>query len=663
MKLAIQTYLPPAPPLMLATGLVLWGWQTSQLALSVIMTLLLEGHRFKRLRIDLDSSDLNRITDYTSVLMVIVIIYMFYNYGSPGIFEILASLPMVLFPLILAQLYSTRGALDTSNLFVSLRKLKSVDQYYVDNRINIAIPYFIICVISASEGNRYPELFFTTICLLTFWLLWIFRPGRYALLTWLLILGLATITGFTVQNGLRNLQARLEASFIEFFYRFHSSARDSNRQTTAIGSIGRLKLSDRIVLRLAPPERLARPLYLSEASYNYYAYGTWTNIEREPQLIDPEINGTSWILQRPDTGKSTARITAWHGEDEVILPVPQGTTGIHQLSAFQMQRENTDSIKVELEPGWNSWNVRYHADAIASPAPVSGDVHVGQTYREDLHQLAVELGLYNKTRPEIIDTVERFFQDNFRYSLVQKRRYPRGKYLTKFLFENRQGHCEYFATATTLLLRTAGIPTRYVVGYVVDEYSNFEGQYVARSRHAHSWVMARVNGRWIRVDTTPAIWAELENENRSSLQFFSDAWSWMRLGTNRLLNSCLVLWLDADLVIAALFMFLVIKIYLRKKSEARQTSTAATAPGRSNLKGMDSPLYAYIGKLESLGHQRQPGETLEAWFRRLSERIPGIYHAGLIHRHYQYRFDPETAVTREQLEQEIRNTLPEPTGA
>lgn len=53
------------------------------------------------------------------------------------------------------------------------------------------------------------------------------------------------------------------------------------------------------------------------------------------------------------------------------------------------------------------------------------------------------------------------------------------------------------------MLRSAGIPTRYVVGYLVNEYSPTEHQYVVRTRDAHAWVMAYVNHSWIKVDTTP----------------------------------------------------------------------------------------------------------------------------------------------------------------
>jgi len=659
MSITAQTYLGPAPLFMIASGLILWGWQTDHLALSIVMAIVLESSHFIKFKLELDNRDFNRISDYTSLVMVITILYMFYNYGAPGIFEILASLPMLLFPLILAQLYSTLGILNSSCLFVSLRKLKGDDPYFIDNRIDLGIPYFIICVISASEGNQHPDFFFLIICILIAWVLWNFRSQRYHPSIWILMLAIATGTAFTTQKGLKYLQGQLEANYIEFFNRFHSANRDANRQTTAIGSIGLLKLSDRIVLRVEPGHRLTQPLHLAEASYNYYAYGTWTNINRESVVIDPEINGSSWLLKRPDDGQSQALITAYHKEDEAILPVPQGITGIHELSAFQLERANSDSIKAEIKPGWNSWKVHYNPDSITSVDPVSGDLHIGQTYRDDLYQLANELGLYGKPDIETVNIIKRFFQENFRYSLIQKRRYPRGRYLSKFLFEDRKGHCEYFATATTLLLRTIGIPARYVVGYAVDEYSAFEGKYIARSRHAHSWVMAYVDDKWIKIDTTPSIWADLESENKSSFQFMGDLWSWMRLMTNKQANSQFFRQLDATWVITGLFIVLVMMICIRKKKQPRTIAEKAEK-AKIEISGQDSPLFEYMRALEAFGYHRNPGETLQEWFNRLSEKIPGLNNYEVIKKHNEYRFNPGTDVKPGDIEILIKSVLPEP---
>ena len=77
--------------------------------------------------------------------------------------------------------------------------------------------------------------------------------------------------------------------------------------------------------------------------------------------------------------------------------------------------------------------------------------------------------------------------------------------LRRFLDETRTGDCVYFATATALLLRCAGVSTRIVVGYNSWEWDGASRSYAIRNESAHSWleVWARPYG-WLPVD--PVTW-------------------------------------------------------------------------------------------------------------------------------------------------------------
>ena len=92
----------------------------------------------------------------------------------------------------------------------------------------------------------------------------------------------------------------------------------------------------------------------------------------------------------------------------------------------------------------------------------------------------------------------------------------------EFLTTNRSGHCEYFASALTLLLRSRGIPARMVLGYKSNEWNSVGGYLQVRQLHAHAWVEAYLareqipddlidsagredfsKGAWLRLDPTP----------------------------------------------------------------------------------------------------------------------------------------------------------------
>jgi transglutaminase-like putative cysteine protease len=77
--------------------------------------------------------------------------------------------------------------------------------------------------------------------------------------------------------------------------------------------------------------------------------------------------------------------------------------------------------------------------------------------------------------------------------------------IANFLFERKQGHCEYFASSMAVMLRTLGIPSRVVNGFRSDEFNDITGSYVVRAKDAHSWVEAYFPGYgWQTFDPTPA---------------------------------------------------------------------------------------------------------------------------------------------------------------
>jgi len=112
-----------------------------------------------------------------------------------------------------------------------------------------------------------------------------------------------------------------------------------------------------------------------------------------------------------------------------------------------------------------------------------------------------------------------------------------------FLLNVKQGHCERFATGLTLMLRSAGIPCRLVVGFRGADAKNplepDNGWYVVRQSHAHAWVEALVGQenaegkmelRWLTLDPSPLQEADTSRSLtlaqwwENSLQFLRSFW-------------------------------------------------------------------------------------------------------------------------------------------
>jgi len=99
--------------------------------------------------------------------------------------------------------------------------------------------------------------------------------------------------------------------------------------------------------------------------------------------------------------------------------------------------------------------------------------------------------------------MEKYLKTHYGYTL-QLPGSPVADPLANFLFERKQGHCEYFASSMAVMLRTLRIPARVVNGFVSDEFNDVTGNYVVRARNAHSWMEAYFPGYgWITFDPTP----------------------------------------------------------------------------------------------------------------------------------------------------------------
>ncbi|HEY9033274.1 MAG TPA: DUF3488 and transglutaminase-like domain-containing protein [Pseudomonadales bacterium] len=106
---------------------------------------------------------------------------------------------------------------------------------------------------------------------------------------------------------------------------------------------------------------------------------------------------------------------------------------------------------------------------------------------------------------DFVERVLDYFRNNgFVYTLTPPR--LGRNTVDEFLFETRQGFCEHYAGAFTVLMRAAGIPARVVAGYQGGDINPYEQHVTVRQLDAHAWTEVWLEGRgWQRVDPTYAV--------------------------------------------------------------------------------------------------------------------------------------------------------------
>ena len=633
------------PPLLLGAAVLLWGWHTGALLYAVPMALVLEGARWFPWTLALSDRDFERLSDMTTLLMLILVVYQFDQHGVRGVFPVLRWMPTVVLVLVLGQVFTTRQNIKLSALFLSVRRAERRGQLERVPVLDIRHPFFVLCLVSASAGELRSPAFFPVLCLLLAWAFWPIRPRRYPVILWLLAMLAVAGGGYVASKGLIELRRAVEPVLMDLALEYFRHRRDPFRGHTAIGEIGKLKLSDRIVMRVRPQNTLSHPSLLRQATYRSFSSNIWLSGAAKFEEITPVGGGTRWVLQDVrGTSERRVGISAYLIRGKGILGVPNGTYEIRDLNVEELHRNPLGTLKAMEGPDLVEFTARYDPAQSSDAAPQEADLAISREYRKVMGQVASELGLVGLPPLSVVQRLDGYFLSNFKYSLEGATRTHSTLPLVTFLKESRRGHCEYFASATVLLLRAAGVPARYASGYSVQEYSEVEQAYVVRRRHAHSWALAYIDGRWQDVDTTPPDWGELEAADAPWWEGTYDLWSWAwyRFTRWRLTDTVdesndWILWLVFPLVVV-----LVWRLY--RRGELTRRSPASSVGGAVKRLQKESGFQLIAARLHAAGYPRREGETLAAWFDRL-QHTQGVVgaaevRASILPLHYRYRFDP-----------------------
>jgi len=122
------------------------------------------------------------------------------------------------------------------------------------------------------------------------------------------------------------------------------------------------------------------------------------------------------------------------------------------------------------------------------------------------NELAIEITQHVSTDYEKARAIRNYLNIHCQYSLELTRRPGRKGPLYDFLFGNKPGHCEYFASAMVILARELGMPSRLAYGYSSGRWNSDTNIFEVRELDAHAWGEVFINGKgWVPFDPTPPI--------------------------------------------------------------------------------------------------------------------------------------------------------------
>lgn len=663
------------PPLLLGLTLLFWGWEVELLPLSAAGALILELPRFIRWRWDFSETDMNRFWDLSYVLFLGAIAYSFVTTNVVyATFKFMSWLPLIFFPFAAATIYSAEDHVQLSTFSMFLhRKGRNAGPA---KRIGwfVSYGYFAACFIAASAVNARDPRFYTAVVVLGAWLLWTIRRRVAPVWVWGVMLGVVSVAGFGGHVRLTELQAWVEDTASRLLTG-SGSDEELTQTRTAIGSMGELKLSNRIVLRVETDGNSPAPALLRRASFNLYdtsgRRGAWLAAGTQFVPLQPGLEPATWVLSERGSPLA-ATLSMSLPRSMGVIPAPNGPCILEGLIAGVVAVNRYGSVRVRECLPLVRYTVKYCGVSTLDAPPHSRDLVVPAAEVPAVAQITGELGLAGQPPEEVMRRLAAFFHGKFTYRThlksVADDASGNATALNRFLLRDRAGHCEFFATATTLLLRQAGIPARYATGYAVPPKASGAREHLVRSRHAHAWVLVHVDGTWRDFDTTPAAWGDIENAQASVFQSLGDLISslqyrfalWRYYGDRAALINAM-LWLVPILMIWFLWRLFWKKRRVRLQGPRQREQKPSYA-------GADSEFYLIEKHLMQAGLPRREGEPLGEWLRRLEAarqagvRIPPLEE--IVALHYAYRFDPRgiTDGQRRELRSRAESWLREATG-
>jgi transglutaminase-like putative cysteine protease len=630
-----------APPLLIGLALLFWGSQTGMWIVAVPAAVLAEGLRFGR-RWDLQDSDFSRVSYLCTAALIGITVYALVTQPlTTAVMTTKLWVPLVCLPLLLAQRLTTNGGIPAVALLPLLNRRLGSRMRSLS--IDVSYPYLVFCVLGASAANQQTVVFYLGTVLIAVCALWSAKPRTASAAPWVFGVAAAAVVGYAAHIGLHAMQGSVERAFGGYVPGSGSNTISSVRNT-AIGSIGTLKLSARIAMRVRPQTgRL--PVLLHSATFTSYSASSWVTPGTRLTPLRPGFSAGLWQLGEPGKKEDRVRISTDLSGGTAWVPIPDRAVKLNGLNGVILRRDPYGSVQIEDGASLAEYDVAYGDGTSSEDPPEKADLFVHPTLQPLFAGIARDLNLETMTPHQRVEAVGAFFNREFRYSLYQPDRDLRVEPLEEFLTKTRAGHCEYFATSTVLLLRSAGIPARYAVGHAVEEWNAREQAYLVRDRHAHAWARIYVDGNWEDLDTTPASWATAESARASFWQPLQDwlAWRWYQLRAS--LPGIAGGWkgriqLALFLVATALVLWSIRSLWKKRSRKRGAASGAAALPAE----GADSEFYKIEAMLEKAGFGRRAAESMQMWIQRLEGSAKGTIATeplrALLALHYRYRFDP-----------------------
>ncbi|MBI3117344.1 MAG: transglutaminase domain-containing protein [Candidatus Hydrogenedentes bacterium] len=418
-------------------------------------------------------------------------------------------------------------------------------------------------------------------------------------------------------------------------------------RNASLNSVTRIRSqADEVVLRVFSE---SVPGYLRGCVYDTYSNGRWSSTAAE-RSAEVETVASAGVRLRPDhrlfritpgKGGEPASMQVWQTAavpDTVFAPLG---TSLIAARADGLVVNNYEAVRPERLDVGQPVTLWFAPESLSQlRTDDSGALlQVPDNLAEGVRRAAQGLFQGKAATLEKIAAVQSYFRANYRYELGIA--IPAGADpLNFFLLERPPAHCEYFAAGALMLLRLAGVPCRYVTGFVTLERNPLNDAWIARNKDAHAWVEAYDAGQgWVIVEATPPAGVPCAEEHSRwhyALEYAGQRWRELRAAFAGLsVRSLLALVKRVPAPVLCAFiaaMMVVCSVVFVQRRRRRNKRIVRSVPPQ--VRALHRLLKQQDRVLRRAGLTRDPTETLHHFASRIEREQPELAMHASWYRYY-----------------------------
>jgi hypothetical protein len=478
-----------------------------------------------------------------------------------------------------------------------------------------------------------------------------------------------------------------------------------------LGGHGVLKSDDTVVMRVEVDSKIggrdAPALHWRGIAFDEYSRGEWHVTERAPNTQDMidfpragvERHMLAWKSSKLNSPRAISEIATrqdiwlepldsdvmFGASNPRLFEVPQQRRPSKTMRNDELRLEHSNTIhytvwsQVAMPPVSELRAVTTHGARVDSVY-----LQIPPEITKRTRELAAQITVGQTNNYDKAQAIIAWLDANTSYTLELKEPGSQEP-IDFFLFDRKQGHCEYYASAFAILARLNGIPTRQVNGFYGGEWNEYQGYVAVRAGDAHSWDEVYFSGEgWVTFDPTPPDrhdplgrggsgwrarmgrfmdtvrfqWTKwvIEYDLVAQLSLFKDIGTAIKRGAIGLRDLVVRVWPAIGAIIGAV----VIAVIWRRRRSPPDPLEAGRRSRARTRSAIGHTYHQVLRLLAKHGITREPGVTPQELAARLTtpvgepvRELTSLYYAA----EWGGRITPEAEARADELATAIRTTL------